>query len=159
MGRKLGNFFTNIKHAPNEHISYISFITASLYWCTGSPWVIRRYGPNQKKNLRNINFELLTHRICSVLPLVTQGFIVTSIYWRGDAHYLNRRTHRDIRCMIRRYWPTFGASSLFVKKSPSYWPMQTGKGNMWFKLKSQVQISYRGMLGAFMWTERTIIRT
>jgi hypothetical protein len=24
----------------------------------------------------------------------------------------------------------FGASSLFVKKSPSFWPIQTGKGNM-----------------------------
>jgi hypothetical protein len=32
-------------------------------------------------------------------------------------------------------------SSLFVKKLPSFWPTQTGKGNMCFKGKLKVQIS------------------
>ncbi len=33
IGQKLGNFFTNRKHAP---IEYISFIIESIYWRTGS---------------------------------------------------------------------------------------------------------------------------
>ncbi len=37
-----------------------------------------------------------------------------SIYWRSDK--------RDV--------PLFGACSLFVKKSPSFRPIQTGKGNL-----------------------------
>jgi hypothetical protein len=47
-------------------------------------------------------------------------------------------THR--MCVSRNHGPTFGAGSLFVKKSPSFWPIQTGKGNMCFKWKLQAQI-------------------
>ncbi len=45
-------------------------------------------------------------------------------------------------CVNSEHRPTFGACCLFVKKSPSFFlSIQTGKGNMDFKLKLQVQVS------------------
>ncbi len=66
-----GNSLTNREHAPK---GYISFILASIFWHTEIPCVIRRDGPNQKKNMRNKIFELLTHRIRSVSPDDARGY-------------------------------------------------------------------------------------
>jgi hypothetical protein len=90
MGQKLSNVLPIREHAPNR---YISFITASIYWRTEYPCVIRRDRPNQK-NPRNMNFELMTHRIESVSP-DDAGVIIPSIYIRGDAFHVNRKIHRN----------------------------------------------------------------
>jgi hypothetical protein len=60
MGLKVGNFLTNREHAPNR---YISFIIASIYWCTDIPCVKRRDGPNQKN------------------PAKYKFWIIDALYW------------------------------------------------------------------------------
>ncbi len=91
MGQKLGNCLTNREHAPNR---YISFIIASIYWRTENPCVIRRDGPNQIKIREILILNYWRTELVSY-PLMTQGVVVPSIYWRGDDLYVKRKIHRN----------------------------------------------------------------
>ncbi len=64
MGQKLGDFLQNREHAPK-----------TLAWLGETD--------RTKKNLRNKNFELLTHRIGSVSPDDAVGYRSVNILARG----------------------------------------------------------------------------
>jgi hypothetical protein len=54
-------------------------------------------------------------------------------FWFGPSRLITQglSVRQYIDAMIKEMYP-FGACSLFVKKLPSFWPIQTGKGNILF---------------------------
>jgi hypothetical protein len=76
MGQKLGDFLKNRELATNMYIFFM------LHQYIDAPKDLARFGDTARtptKNQRNINFELYTHQIQSLLPDDAEGILSINI--------------------------------------------------------------------------------